>query len=271
MDDENPLQKVRLFFGAEVMAPWPHEFPGGRTIPEDSRHITLAFLGDVSLDEFTPKLRDFPVPAFSAGPVGRIHRCLFLPPRNPRVVAYEVEWLEWGEELKNFYGELKEWLLRCEQRVDQRDLLSHITVARKPFRQREWRHSFEPLPVMIGDLHLYQSVGKLTYRPVWSYPLIRPIEEIEHTADIAFIVRGKNLAQLLLHAEIALSFKFPPFVEAILPGADPQSLEEIVEELNRLIQLVDSEQGCPFKAVSFSGEISLQPSGMLEWEMIVDV
>ena len=33
------------FFGAQVEAPWPKDYPPARMIPEKTRHITLAFLG----------------------------------------------------------------------------------------------------------------------------------------------------------------------------------------------------------------------------------
>ncbi len=42
-------EEKRLFFGAEVSAPWPKELPQGRVLEEKARHLTLAFLGETRL------------------------------------------------------------------------------------------------------------------------------------------------------------------------------------------------------------------------------
>ena len=47
--------------------------------------------------------------------------------------------------------------------------------------------------------------------------------------------------------------------------------DEIIIQLNEKISLWDAESGCPFKAVSFSGEITKKENGLLHWEMIIDV
>lgn len=260
----------RLFFGAQVEAPWPTDLPTGRLVAEGGRHLTLAFLGDTVWSALEGKLSSLPQPSFQVGPVGFFKECLFLPPRHPRVVAWEVEWLANPSLLLTFQGELAMWLRKEGYPVDEREFLSHITIARQPFHEREWRQAFHTLPVAIMGLHLYESTGNLVYSPVWSWKMAPPFHEIEHTADVAFVIRGESMAQLQLHAQIALSFKFPPLLAYFDRLSTGSTLPEIVVQLNELIAFADAEQGCPFKAVSFCGDLE-EENGVFLWEMIVDV
>jgi len=124
---------------------------------------------------------------------------------------------------------------------------------------------------MATDLTLYESVGNLTYKPIWSHPIAAPFEEFDHTADIAFTVRGETMAQLLLHAATALAFRVPALLP-LLPTLPPAvTLEDSVAALNTIIATVDAASGCPLKAVSYHGDITTDADGVLSWEMIVDV
>ena len=260
----------RLFFGAEVEAPWPTELPPGRIIQEENRHLTFAFLGNCSLSALKNHLSSLPMPHFSITPIGRCDRLLLLPEKEPRVVSYHVLWMTKQVELDFFQRGLKSWLKEKGYPVDSRDSLSHITLAREPFDEKEWKEAFFPLPLMLKKIHLYESVGNLCYTPVWTHALSLAFEELDHTADIAFCIRGEDLFQLHLHAHIALSFKFPPFLSYWTPTS-PQSLSLLVRDLNRSIALADQQEGCPFKAVSLHGDIMETAQNRLEWEMIVDV
>ena len=111
-------------------------------------------------------------------------------------------------------------------------------------------------------------MGDLKYEPIWSYPLLKPFEEIDHTADLAFLIRGENLQQLYQNAHLALSFSHPPFIKYI--KEDPlENLDSVIRTLNRSLKELDQEEGAPFKAVSYHGSISVQDT--LLWEMIIDV
>lgn len=254
----------RLFFGLEVAAPWPEILPEGRVIPESSRHVTLAFLGNVSYE-----ISDtVPIPRSPIGPVGRFKRCLFLPPRRPNVVAWEVEWSATAHVLE-YQQQLVHYLRNAGFSLDEREFLPHVTLARWPLDRLAWSRLPYSYPVVGRAVHLYESVGNLEYTPRWSYPLLAPFEEIAHTADVAFLVRGENLGDLLLHAQIALTFVCPAMLE-YASSAVPRTLDEVIIELNRLIGQADGDIGVPFKAVSFHGEV-LVNNGLLSWEMIVDV
>jgi 2'-5' RNA ligase len=254
--------RKRLFIGAEVDAPWPEAYPRGRLVEASARHVTLAFLGDTALSE----VREMPRPPFRIGPTGIADRLLFLPERHPRVAAYHVVW---SPPLDVYYTELRRWLTASGHPVDDRELLSHVTVAREPFDPEEWKRVFAPLPCVIRAIHLYESVGGLTYRPLRSLPLLLPFEEVAHTADLAFLIRGASPEELHRHAEIALAFSFPPLI-SYMEEAKGSTLDLAIIALNEWIARADGRVGCPFKAVSFHGEAE-ERQGLLHWEMIVDV
>lgn len=250
----------RLFLALDIRAPWPIPFPPGKVVKEEARHITVAFLG---MREEVPGIEGCPPPPFRVGRGGFFDRPLFLPQHHPRLVAWRAAWLEEG--IAGYLEQLRDW----SGVVEEREFLPHLTLCRRGFRIQEWRERFYPLPLMITGLHLYESLGSSNYLPLWGWDLLPPFEEIEHTADIAYRVRGESLAEVERHAQLALAFHFPPILPFLQVG-EPRGVEELVARLNQLICRVDGEIGAPFKAVSFHGEIE-EREGILEWEMIVDV
>ncbi len=273
-----PNKLKRLFFGWEVTAPWPAVLPRGRILAETDRHMTLAFLGETSVAQLEKALLEFPGAPFKVGFTGRFDQNLFLPVRRPRVVAWHMQWLESQaqiDSLQTFQKKLVSWLVGQNlMRPDDRDLLPHVTLCRAPFVPSAWAKAFVELPFITTHIHLYESLGQLRYKPLWSCPLHAPFEEIEHTADIAFVVRGENLTQLYLHAFAALAFKHPPILK-YLPKENPQALEisldGVIKTLNIAIAQADAAGRCPLKAVSYHGELRFEADETLSWEMIVDV
>jgi RNA 2',3'-cyclic 3'-phosphodiesterase len=263
---ENPETR-RLFFGAQVHAAWPEELPPGRLIAEDTRHITLAFLGDSHL-----KISEFPQipkPAFLISPVGIGNQLLFLPRTHARVVALDVEWLTDPHPLLTYQQTLVNWLDAVGHNHKGGSFSAHISIARAPFEKKAWQESFQPIPFFLSHLHLYESLGHLDYRALWSHPLTKPFIELEHTADLAFEICGASLAELAIHAHLALFFAFPPLIEYYRPIA-VGNLETLIMHLNKVIAECDRDRGCCFKAVSFHGSIREQ-NGLYYWEMIIDV
>lgn len=269
MNDDS-LEQARLFFGANVEAPWPDDYPTARMIPEETRHVTFAFLGLQSLSKLQQLLPSAPLPSFKIGPVGIGKELVLLPPGECRVAALAVEWIDPSSEFNDYHKKFKLWLKSNGYAQDERTFFPHITLARSPFDKEAWKEHFTPLPFYVKAIHLYQSMGNLSYKSLWQYPLLSPFDELEHTADIAFLVRGSSLQQLYWHAQLALSFKFPHLIEFF--NREPQdSLDEIIISLNQIIGQADTRYGCPFKAVSFHGKIKADEQHTLEWEMIVDV
>ena len=253
-----------------MQAPWPKEYPPGRLIEEKSRHLTLAFLGNIPYPELAPHLSSFPIPHFKFSPCGICDKLLFLPTDAPRVVSAHVKWLYKAGQLIAFQKNLLQWLKTLQLKVDERELLSHVTIARAPFMEQEWEDAFKTFPIVLSAIHLYESIGNLTYQPLWSYPFLKPFEELDHTADIAFHIQAEDIQQLHLHAQMALCFKFPALTPYLTKDL-ASSLDDIIIDLNAMVAISDQEIGCPFKAVSFHGSIQKDHQGILHWEMIVDV
>lgn len=274
--DEKTNDVRRLFFGMEAIAPWPDKLPDGRIIDPSFRHATVAFLGNTSFSKVMELLEGFPPSPFKVGFAGMVDHCLILPERHkpPRVVAWHANMLEDHEALEKFQRGFMEWLavhgFKCSEM--KRRWLPHITVCRAPFIPKKWKKAFSLLPVMMPTLRLYESMGNLQYETRWCYDWKAPYEEIEHTADIAFCVRGENLRQLHYHAAIALATIDPALLEEIDNQEwECNSLDEIIVHLNRLVTATDTAVGCGLKAVSYHGMVTEEEDGTLSWEMIVDV
>lgn len=261
----------RLFFGLEIHAPWPFQLPPGRLLDERHRHSTLAFLGNIPYLPLRELLDHFPKPTTQLGEVGNFDSCLLLPPRHPHVVAWNMHWSDNCAPLVIFQKELTKWLLSHHYSVDQREWKPHVTLCRQPFNSRTWERSFASLPFYTSSIHLYESKGNLQYIPIWSYLIQPPFEEIDHTADVAFLVRGETLQQIYLHAFTALSFNAPKLLGFFIPMPVLNNLDEIVITLNSMIAKMDREVGCPMKAVSFHGDLRNLSDSLYQWEMIVDV
>ncbi|MBN9378811.1 MAG: hypothetical protein BGO14_03635 [Chlamydiales bacterium 38-26] len=263
--------KKRAFFAFDTHAPWPETLPSGRLLKAEDRHMTLAFLGEVDESQLLHKLKEFPPPPFQVGLAGFFSACVFLPPLHPNVVAWNIQWLDEDKQLIHYRAHFLEWLksIGFHAKETNPDWLCHVTLSRKPFEKEQWLHSFTPLPFFISNIHLYESLGHSAYTPLWTYPLISPFEEIEHTADIAYLIKGENLGQIYLHALAALAFRFPAFLAYKKPK-NFENLDDVIIGLNDVISETDAHIGCPFKAISFHGQLE-QDDSILKWEMIVDV
>lgn len=274
----------RLFFAFEVEAPWPSPLPEGRLLQEKSRHLTLSFLGSANFTKLRPLLTSVPLPSFKVGVTGWFDQVQFLPKRHPRVAAWHV--CLFGEEvaahgnpflqginpLADYSHTLLSWLNEQGECLDdKKGFLPHVTLCRAPFDFEGWHKAFQILPLAFRHLHLYESLGQLDYQPVWTHSLLAPFEELDHTADIAYKIRGESISQLFYNAFTALAFKFPELLRYNNTSAILSTIDEVVIQLNHRIAQADCAVGCPFKAVSFHGEIEKESNGTLTWEMIVDV
>ena len=263
--------KKRLFFGAEVHAPWPKELPDGKILRECDRHLTLAFLGNVSYQHVVDLLPTFPLPPLTVGLIGQFDKCLSLPIKHPHVIAWHIDWLTDPAPFLAYQQHLVEWLTSQGLPPLQHDtFLAHVTLCRSPFVMQEWKDAFSTLPCYITNIHLYESMGNSIYESRWNIPIKPPIEEIPHTADLAFRLYGSSLQHLYIHAQVALAFHYPPLLSFFSPTFKGNDLDDLIIALNTIVTKADVEGQCPYKAISFHGDLKKQET-LLTWEMIVDV
>lgn len=275
MDINKLMEEKRLFLGLSIEAPWNNSFPNGRILKIEDRHLTLIFFGKCDYSTIENHLGRMPLPSFLVTPVGILDKFLFLPKKTQKkVVAYHATFFD--KELENYQQTLFDWCIEnrlidsnqnssCENRF-----LPHLTIARNPNSIEDWNNSFLPHPFYIKDLCLYESLGNCTYEVLWNKKFLLPIEELPHTADIAYIIRAKDLQDLYIHAQIALCFSDENFLPFIDLKTKIENLDHLVMELNHIVAIVDIEIGSAFKAVSFHGNIK-EENKILIWEMVIDV
>ncbi len=257
----------RFFIAFAIDAPWPDSLPIARLLVPEERHLTLIFLGHAKREETIKAFATLPKPSFAVGFCGYFDKLLFLPEDSPspRVVAWHVQ-IPNEENVRGFVVDLHHHM----NLVLPRHWLAHVTIGRSPFEKTAWEKSFQPLPYAVSKIVLVESLGNLRYNELSEFALIPPIERLEHTADIAFILRATSIKELFHNALIALAFDDPRFLRFQPDLFLVSSIDEIIIALNRFIAQIDEMEGSPFKAVSFHGNLK-QTMGIYEWEMIVDV
>jgi 2'-5' RNA ligase len=155
-------RQLRLFF-----ALWPHDHlrrrisqaarasvhaAGGRPVPRENLHITLAFLGNVAesrlgqLKSLAAEIHaeSFQVVLGRLGFFGRA-RSLWLGPTGP------------CPELSSLQHGLSQALGGAGWRLETRRFTPHMTLARNA-RDVTDRHEFRPLPWRVENFSLIQSV-----------------------------------------------------------------------------------------------------------------
>ncbi len=261
----------RLFFAFEIQAPWPEKLPPGRVLDIGQRHCTVIFLGNLEEKPLLDLLPELPLPPFKLTPAGVFDQYMFLPVRYPRVAAWHINWGPFREAMNDYWELIHLFLHSKGIKVERKhNFLPHVTLARKPFIQKDWENIFTTTPLLGSSFALYESLGSSRYQKIWEHPYISPWVEIEHTADIAFTILGRTLQELQLYAQLALAFKYPPLANYIQMLSSPETIDDIIIALNEMIGKADTEIGCPLKAVSFHGEAQ-RIDNLLHWEMIVDV
>lgn len=261
MKEKTPHNIKRLFFGFEVHGSLDLRHLKGRMLLPEDHHTTLAFLGSIDIES----IQDIPLPPWKIGPAATATHPLFL----PRCIALAFELQESSKEFLTYQETLASFLVHAGLLKKKDHFLPHVTLCRPPFNRQEWS-DFTKIPLSIGSLHLYESLGQSRYKKIWTHPIELPYEEIPHTADIAFIIRGESLQALALHAYLALASKAPALLKFNF-DFNNQSHEDLIASLNATLTKLDIEEGSPLKAVSYHGDIHTTSDGLLKWEMIIDV
>jgi RNA 2',3'-cyclic 3'-phosphodiesterase len=263
---------MRIFFALGLASPWKEQEPPGRYIERALRHITLLFIREITEERITELIPSIPLPSFKIAPSGIFDKVVPLPYKRPNVISYHAHLYTHFEELKKYKNSLLSFLERrgIILKIQDKDFLPHASLCRRPFTIPEWRKEFSKLPFFGSKIVLYESLGNSNYRTLWRYDLISPFSEIEHTADIAFHIRGEKFFHLYVNGFIALAFAHEKLADYFLENEKIESLDDVIIALNKIITNLDIAEGSPFKAVSFQSSIT-HKENFLEWEMIVDV
>lgn len=249
-----------LFIGLRALLP-PLCLPKGRYLEPSDLHLTLSFLGNKDAEATLKILSSFDFKWSGFAPLGICEKILFL----GEVAAFDCAIITKQERV----NQIKKELDTLFSLTDLKSFIPHITLARKPFDQKQWEKFSQKTPAIFTHLHLYQSLGFSKYAPLFTLDFPLPFEEVHHTADYAYHVYGETFTTLYLHAIYAISYKFP----SLFPFAafkDCSDIDQVIFELNRWISTADITIGSELKAVSYHHDITFD-HGIMRWEMILDV
>lgn len=235
----------RLFLGFEVDAPWFKNMPKGRMVAPESRHLTLAFLGEIDCGKRLKHLEHMPVFPCKVGAAGICKELIYLPVKKPNAVALSFKWLTQEELVLRFQQELTVWLQTFGYLASSGEsvFLPHVTLARRPFQTREWTEIFYPLPMITTHLHLYESVGQLCYKPIWSKRVLQPISRmvLPQNTCTAFHLMANSYKDLWIHAWLGVSFIYPQVILENFSDCVFEDLEGVEEKLNSILKDFDIE------------------------------
>lgn len=252
----------RLFFGFEAHAPWPESLPDANTLKAKHRHLTLAFLGNTSYKKIRALIPKMPKPPFRVGPVALSDACLCLPKRHPNVVTWHVD--PFGPDpLLEYQQELASFLEQEGYEMETREFLKHITLGRSPFKEKEWKKSFRPLPLYFHHLHLYESFKGHRYEPIWTHDLLPPFEEVKPGY---FKLHGESFQQVFLNAQVALAFKFPELLPFLDQEYQVRNLHDGGIRLRTILYQAGREANIPIRDALFPDD-GHQAKGILTWDL----
>ncbi|MCX6112793.1 MAG: hypothetical protein NTY22_05875 [Proteobacteria bacterium] len=160
----------RLFWGFEITAQWP-QFPrDGRQILPKDRHATIAFLGNVDYDMLKPFINNYE-PEINIQPSGIFNRLILLPnEKKSRIISL-------GGHINNLdmcmteVNRIKKGMSMLGFKIDERDWLFHVTIARKPFNIKLWKGLNILIPFRLSGICLYQSIQSLIYEKLHTFPI----------------------------------------------------------------------------------------------------
>lgn len=261
------MELKRLFFGYEVEAPWFSPMPKGRILAQENRHLTLAFLGEVSYEKLFQQLDEAPKFPFSVGAAGICLELIYLPKRRANALALNFKWLTQEALMLRFQQELVIWLqdkgYSAAHSTEQ--FLPHVTLARRPFDSLAWDETFYPIPLITTHLHLYESVGSMCYKPLWSRRVLSPIvrKDLSDDSQVVFSLKGCSYEDLWTHAWLALGFIWPEVVFEIVEGWRFENQKDAENKLNRILKTSGSPGSVTLKG------LGLIQGGVLSCEMLV--
>ena len=265
---ERKEENKRVFFAFEAFSPWPQNLPEGRKLESTDRHLTIAFLGNIHYPSLEKILSNTPLPKIKVGIVGKFDRCLFLPPKRPNVVAWHVKWFDEEYDLGIYQKEMADWLgdNGFSVRINPKGFLPHATLSRRPFKYHEWREAFQVIPVVIKDIHLYESVGKLRYKPLWSHHLLAPFDITKTDTEYRLVIRGENLTQLFHHCLTAIAFQYPYILRRYGETLSISEFSDLLPNINAILKKAAKKIPLPFQELQTIREPEKNDEGVFSWE-----
>jgi len=263
----------RVFFGFEIETNWLKTPFEKKIIQEKNRHITLLFLADQNFLVIEKVLNEIPSLDLKVPLSGFFDEILFLPKKHPRVVAYRANFMNKTHEIQKFQKDLFEFFKskNFQMKPNRDNFIPHVTVCRNNFDVQEWKNIFLPFGFYVKSFNLFESLQNSEYKTLWKKDFLKPFDEILHTADIAFNIKGESFFDLLHNAFIALSFKNSIILNYYKDLKNVNNIDDVIINLNELITKAEIDGiHMPFKAISFHADIKRE-NNILSWEMIVDV
>src|SRR5690348_14084589 len=101
----------RVFLAFRIAAPWPVDFPSGRVLAEEMRHLTVFFLGEQEAQQILALIPLLPAWPLPIAPGGYFDQCLTLPPSHPRVVAWHANFGEETFQIHQYMEALRQFFL----------------------------------------------------------------------------------------------------------------------------------------------------------------
>lgn len=166
--DQQEKKTKRVFIACSIKADWPKQFPPGKILTIDNRHLTIVFLGNVENEKLSI-IKKAPKPLFAQMPSGILDKIIPLPTRRPKAIAYHANLTIERQAMFDYQQTMVKWFSQHQFKVDDRRFLPHITIARPPFKTNQWHHDFEPMPFKVTGVHLYESLGYRQYQILHSY------------------------------------------------------------------------------------------------------
>lgn len=259
--------RKRVFFAFEVISPWLENLPDGRKLESSDRHLTVVFLGDIHYAKLENILPNIPLPKIKVGLTGKFDRCVFLPQKRPNVVAWHVKWFDDEHDLGSYQKEMANWLIKngFPVHIHPNGFLPHVTLSRRPFRYHEWREAFQILPVVIKNFHLYESIGGLKYKPLWSHHLLPPFEVIKNNGEFKMDIRGESFTQLFHHCLIGIAFENPQILRLYREKITVNDSDGLISNLDTMLKMAEKKGLFPYQKVLSIQEPQQNSEGVLFW------
>ena len=154
-------QAKRVFIGCSVQANWPTFPNSGKVVSIEDRHMTLAFLGKVTPEEYD-RLKSAPRLHLEQPIAIQCSELRAFPPRSKRALAYLTSLH--GCVITKYQHTLSRWLKAHNYRTEERPFLPHITIARGKFDMTLWKAHFSAFEAKITGVYLYESMGHGCYK-----------------------------------------------------------------------------------------------------------